>query len=180
MPVFRGVRVRSSSTQFDRLRSSSNPITPPRRSKRCKPSDSSSFLLSPYYFLLSTFSALCRPSDSSLFFVFSNFRVFVISFHFHFPNRQIIKRITKTRKHEKTQPLMDAKQRTRTDRPVALNLFRIVKDQNRCRTEPKRLNESTGESTQDQERNRSPDLSATKLPWRLSAAAARLHHLHKT
>ena len=35
--------------------------------------------------------------------MFSNFRVFVISFHFHFPKRKIAKRITKTRTNESTK-----------------------------------------------------------------------------
>ena len=88
-----------------------------------------------------------------LFFVFSNFRVFVIGFHLQFAKSDITKRITKTRKnkHEKTQPVVRAaagpgqtrphpqcKQRAAADRrlktktaPSVTNkiIFRIVKDQ---------------------------------------------------
>ncbi len=48
-PVFRRVRVCSSLSQFDRLRSSSNPIITPRRAEKRKLSDSSCF----FYLLLS-------------------------------------------------------------------------------------------------------------------------------
>ena len=73
-PVFRGVRVRRSSIEFDRVR------------------------------LSLPFSFLC-------------FRTFVISFHFHFPNSEIAKMITKTRKNESTKKcsLFSSRFRPRAD-----------------------------------------------------------------
>ena len=64
-PVFRRVRVRSSSSQFDRLRSSSTPNIPIRRAEKRKLSDSSCF--STYHSLITTLCRFGPLADSSFF-----------------------------------------------------------------------------------------------------------------
>ena len=82
-----------------------------------------------------------RPTSikcAFLFFVFSNFRVFVIGFHVKFAENEIT-RITKELKHEKMQPVVRAspdpaqtrphpqgKQRTAADRPPKTTAARSV------------------------------------------------------